>query len=84
MTEIYGSNMNPDHPYHVVWSNSVVTLKVGHGSEPSARHYARLIENLDVGTVVAVTGPNGPITNWETEGTAVMKPALFHNTGDAS
>ena len=65
MTEIYGSNMNPDHPFHVVWRNDVVTLKVGHGNEPAARHYARLIRDKGLGTVKAVTVPYGDVA-WAT------------------
>jgi hypothetical protein len=68
MTEIYGSNDNSEHKYFVEWSNNSVTLKTGFCTEPGARHHARLIQSRDIGTVHSVTGPNGPVLNWETEG----------------
>ena len=82
MSEIYGSNDSAQHKYFVIWKNDVVTLKTGFGTEPGARHHARLVKNNGVGTVLEVVGPNGPILNWETEGTSalVARPAVWSPT----
>jgi hypothetical protein len=84
MTEIYGSNPTADHKYFVIWKNNSATLKTGHGTEPAARHHARLIIKNDVGTVLEVLGPNGPVLNWETEGAPPpRRPAVWSPTNPA-
>ena len=84
MTEIYGSNDKAEHTYFVVWSNNVVTLKTGFCTEPGARHHARLIQNLGVGTVHSVDGPNGPVSDWETNGAPTPpRPAVWSPTNPA-